>query len=175
MRAYWSHWLCGESQNSLRGRNLRSLSSTLCPLLRSSPGTRDHRSFELRSSALVKSRRQSPTTPDIITRQFRDPVHYSKHSWDEVLQDFCLLGDNFICNLLHQRQNTLHPIAKAQGHLVILVLFFQELYRQTLLLPPICQKRGHTSNVALATPMTTFAIGFNYQVSMSFSFHVDAG
>src|SRR5258706_7248223 len=53
-----------------------------------------------------------------------------KHSWDEVLQDFCLLGDNFIGNLPHQRQNTLHPIAKARGHLVKLVLFFQKLNRQ---------------------------------------------
>src|SRR5258706_12494287 len=102
-------------------------------------------------------------------------MHYSKHSWDEVLQDFRLLGDNFICNLLHQRQNTLHPTAKARGHLVILVLFFQELNRQTLLLPPVGQQRGHTSNVALATPTTTFAIGFTYQESMSFSFNVDAG
>ena len=127
MRAYWSHWLCGESQHSLRGRNLRSLSSTLCPLLRSSPGTRDHRSFSLRSLALVKPRGRSHTTRDIFTRQFRDLVHYSKHSWDEVLQDFCLLGDYFICNQLHQRQNTLHPVAKTRGHLVILVLFFQEL------------------------------------------------
>src|SRR5258706_4575313 len=99
-------------------------------------------------------------------------MHYSKHSWDEDLQDFCLVGDNFICNLLHQRQNTLHPIAKARGHLVILVLFCQEL-NQTLLLSLVCQQRGHTSNVALATPTTTFAIGFNYQVSVSFSFYVD--
>src|SRR5258706_10808828 len=67
-------------------------------------------------------------------------MHYSKHSWDEDLQDFCLLGDNFICNLLHQRQNTLHPIAKTRGHLVILVLFFQEL-NQTLLLSLVCQQR----------------------------------
>src|SRR5258706_14223524 len=99
-----------------------------------------------------------------------------KHSWDEVLQYFCLLGDNFIGDLPHQGQNTLHPIAKARGHLVKLVLFLQELNRQTLLLPPpVCQQRerGHTENVALATPTTTFAIGFNYQVSMSFSFYVD--
>jgi len=135
---------------------------------------RDHRSSSLRSSALVKPKGRSPTTLDIITRQFCDLVQYSKHSWDEVLQYFCLLGDNFICNLLHQRQNTLHPIAEARGHLIILVLFFQELNRQTLLLPPpVCQQRRHTSNVALATPTTTFAIGFNYQVSMSFSFYVD--
>ena len=99
-------------------------------------------------------------------------MHYFKHSRDEVLQHFCFLGDNFICNLLHQRQNTLHTIEKARGHLVILVLFFQELNRQALLLPPVCQQQGHTSNVTLATPKTAFAIGFNYQVSMSCSFYV---
>ena len=33
----------------------------------------------------------------------------------------------------------MHPIAKARGHLVILVLFFQELNRQALLLPPVKQ------------------------------------
>src|SRR5258706_15641808 len=43
-----------------------------------------------------------------------------------------------------------------------------------LLLPPVCQQQGHTSNVTLATWKTAFAIGFNYQVSMSCSFYVDA-
>ena len=102
-------------------------------------------------------------------------MHYLKHPWDEVLQDFCLLRDNFICDLLHQRQNTLHTIAKARGHLVILVLFFQELHRQALLLPLVCQQQGHTSNVTLATPKTAFAIGFNYQISMYCSFYMHAG
>ena len=77
------------------------------------------------------------------------------------LQHFCLLRDNFICDLLHQRQNTLHTVTKAQCHLIILVLFFQELQHQTLLLPPVCQQRRHTSNVTLATPKTAFATGFN--------------
>ena len=99
-------------------------------------------------------------------------MHYFKHSWDEVLQDLCLLGDNFICNLLHQRQNALHSIAKTRGHLVILVLFFQELHRHALLLPLVCQQKGHTSNVTLATPKTAFAIGFNYQVLISCSFYM---
>ena len=43
------------------------------------------------STCQIKSRGRSPTTRDIVTRYF---VHYSKHSWDEVLQDFCLLGDD---------------------------------------------------------------------------------
>ena len=60
-------------------------------------------------------------------------MHYGKHSWDEVLQYLCLLGDNFICDLLRQRQNALHSIAKARGHVVILVLFFQELNPRSLL------------------------------------------
>jgi len=58
---------------------------------------------------------------------------------DEPLQDFGLFGDDFICDLLRQRQNALHPIIKARWHLVILVLFLQELNRQALLLLPIRQ------------------------------------
>ena len=54
-------------------------------------------------------------------------MHYFKHSRDESFQDFCLFGDNFICHLLRQRQNALHSIAKARSHVVVLVLFLQEL------------------------------------------------
>ena len=54
-------------------------------------------------------------------------MHNLKHSRDELLQDFCIFGDYFICGLLRQRQNPLHSIAKTRGHLVILVLFLQEL------------------------------------------------
>ena len=54
-------------------------------------------------------------------------MHYFKHSWDELFQDFCLFGDDFICDLLHQRQNTLHPVKKTGRYLVVLVLFLQEL------------------------------------------------
>src|SRR5258706_785411 len=100
-------------------------------------------------------------------------MHYFKHLWDELFQDFCLFGDNFICHLLHQRQNMLHPIAKARRHLVILVLFLQELNREVLLLTSTCQWRAQTSNVTSATPRTAFAIGFNYLVSISCPFHVE--
>ena len=102
-------------------------------------------------------------------------MHYFEHSWDELFQDFGLFGDDFICHLLHQRQNTLHTIAKARGHLVILVLLLQELNREALLLPPICKWREQTSNVTLVTPKTAFAIGFNYHGSISGSFHVEVG
>src|SRR5258707_14479895 len=61
-------------------------------------------------------------------------MHNFKHSRDELLQDISLFGDNFISDLLRQRQDSLQPITKARGHLVILVLFLQELNHQALLL-----------------------------------------
>ena len=91
------------------------------------------------------------------------------------LQDFCFFGDDFICHLLRQRQNTVQTIEKAGRHLVIPVLFLQELSREALLLPPICQQQAQTSNVTLVMPKTAFAIGFNYQVLISCSFHVEVG
>jgi len=100
-------------------------------------------------------------------------VHYFKHSRDELFEDFCLFGDDFICYLLRQRQNTLYPITKARRQSVILVLLLQELNHEALLRTPICQRRAQTSNVTLATPKIAFEIGFNYQVSMSCSFHVE--
>ena len=102
-------------------------------------------------------------------------MHYSKHSRDELFQDFCLLGDDFIRHLLCQRQNALHPIAKARRHLIILVLFLQELNHEALLQSPRRQEQAQTSNVTLVTPKTAFAIGFNYQVSISCLFHVKTG
>ena len=102
-------------------------------------------------------------------------MHYLEHSRGELLQDFCLFGDDFVCNLLRQGQNPLHLIEKAQGHLVILVLFLQELNRRALPPSPIRRWRAQTSNVTLATPKTAFAIGFNYQVSKPCSFYVNMG
>src|SRR5258706_853951 len=102
-------------------------------------------------------------------------MHYFKHLWDELFQDFCLFGDNFICHLLCERQNMLHRIAKARRHVVILGLFLQELNHEALLHTPTCQRRAQTSNVTSATLRTAFAIGFNYQASISCSFHVEVG
>ena len=101
-------------------------------------------------------------------------MHYFKHSRDELFQDIRLFGNDFICHLLHQRQNTPHPMAQARRYLVILVLFLQELNRGASLLTPPCQWRVQTSNVTLATPKTAFAIGFDCQVLISCSFHVEA-
>ena len=69
-------------------------------------------------------------------------MHDLVHPWDELLQDLCLFGDDFICNLLRQRHDPLQPIAKARGYLIILVLFLQDLNRHVLLLPPISQLWG---------------------------------
>ena|SRR5258706_15720734 len=100
-------------------------------------------------------------------------MHYFKHPQDELLQDFCLFGDDFICHLFRQRQNALHPIAKARGQLVILALFLQQLNRLQLLLPPVCKWPARTSNVTLATPKTAFEIGLNYPVSIYYLFYVN--
>ena len=102
-------------------------------------------------------------------------MNYFKHLRDEPFQDFWLFGDDFIRHLFRQRQNTLHAIAKARRNWVILDLFLQELNREALLLPPICQWRAQTSNVTLVTPKTAFAFEFNYQVSISCSFLVEVG
>ena len=102
-------------------------------------------------------------------------MHHFKHSRDELLQDFCLFGDDLICHLFRQRQNPLYTTTKARGHLVILVLFLQQLNSQALLLPPICRWRAQTSNVTLVTPKTAFAIGFNYQMLILCSFYVEVG
>ena len=47
--------------------------------------------------------------------------------------------------------------------------------QDALLLTPICQWRTRTSNVTLVTPRIAFVIGFNYQVSISCSFHMEVG
>jgi hypothetical protein len=54
---------------------------------------------------------ETPTF-DIVTRKFGDPLHHFEHSRDDSLQDFCLFADNFICDLVCQRQNALQPIEK---------------------------------------------------------------
>ena len=148
-------------------------------------GPRGSAAAVLRSGVVQRPRRrpkkdQPPTAderdekpwhvPDASTTLSREPVLRARRcpgcANEEAVvgsspQDFGLFGDDFICDLLRQRQNALQPITKARRHLVKLVLFLQELNRQTLPLPPICQYRARTSNVTLATPTTAFAIGFN--------------
>ena len=63
--AHQVFWLGEETQQSLHGRSPRSPSSILCPLLQSPPGGQT-RPFSLRLSALVKSRRGSPTPSDVV-------------------------------------------------------------------------------------------------------------
>ena len=121
MRAYRSHWPCGEPEHLVHGRNPRSLIIS------------GYGSFSLRS-ALVKSRGRSPTRRDIITGYL---VHYSKHSWDEVLQGFCLLGDNSFATCFNKGKIRTRS-QRLEG------TFFQELDRQTL---SVCQQREHTSNI----------------------------
>ena len=98
---------------------------------------------------------------DVDTREFGDPVHHFEHSRNNFLQDICLFADDLICDFIRKGQNALQAIEKARRHLVIFILFFQELSGQALCLLLTCMQRGRTSNVTLATPKTAFATGFN--------------
>jgi len=97
----------------------------------------------------------------VVTRKFGDPVYHFEHFWDYLLQELCFLAYDFICYLVRQRQNALQPVEKARWHLVVFILFLQELSVQVLPLFPLHQQRARTWNVTLATPKKAFAIGFN--------------
>ena len=66
-------------------------------------------------------------------------MHYFEHSWDDLLQDICLVAYDLICDLVCQWHHALQSIEKAQRDLVIFVLFFQELNGQVLSLDMIRQ------------------------------------
>jgi hypothetical protein len=80
---------------------------------------------------------------------------------DNLLQEIRLFTNYFTCDLIRKNQDALQPIGKAQQHLIILVLFLQELNGPALPLLRIHRQGVRTSNVTLATPKTAFAIGFN--------------
>jgi len=49
---------------------------------------------------------------DIVARKFRNPLHDFEHPGDDLLQDFCLFADDFICDLVRENQNALQPTQK---------------------------------------------------------------
>ena len=110
------------------------------------------------------------TTLDIIARNPGDGLHHFKHSGDDLLQEFCLLADDFICDLVCKNQNALQSIQKGGGNLVVLVSFLQNLQSQASPRRLIGQQRTRTSNVTLARPKTAFVTGFNWKVSISCRF-----
>ena len=69
---------------------------------------------------------------DIVTRNFCDLVHHLIHSRDDFLQEIRLFPDYFVCNNVRERQNALQPVQKTQWHLVVLILYPQELNGQVL-------------------------------------------
>ena len=109
---------------------------------------------------------QTPTF-DIGAQKCHDRLHHFEHSWDRLLQDCCFFTHNFFLDAVCERQNALQLIEKARWHLVVLILFLQELHRQALLLLLMPMRRARTSNVTLAAPRTIFAVGCSYQVSVS--------
>ena len=60
---------------------------------------------------------------DVVARNFRDPGYHFEHSGDDIFQEICLFAEDFICQLVHQRQNALQRIQKAQWRLVVCALF----------------------------------------------------
>ena len=109
---------------------------------------------------------QTPTF-DIVAQKRHDRLHHFEHSWDRLLQDCCFFAHNFFLDAFCERQNALQLIVKARWHLIVFVLFLQELQGQALPLLLMPMRRARTSNVTLATPRTILTGGFIYQVSMS--------
>jgi len=91
---------------------------------------------------------------DIVARKFGDLVHHIIHTRDDLLQELRLLADDILRDIVRERQNVLQPLQKTRWHLIVLVLYLQELYGQAL--PPLAirQWRARTST-------TAFAIGVN--------------
>jgi len=69
---------------------------------------------------------------DIVTRKSRDLLHHFEHSRDRLLQYIRLLADDFIYDLVCQRQNALQLVQKGRGCVVVFILFLQELNNQAL-------------------------------------------
>ena len=69
---------------------------------------------------------------DVVTRKFGDPVHHFERLRDNLLQQIRLFAYYFACDFIRKNQDALQPIGKAQEHLVVFVLFLQELNRPEL-------------------------------------------
>jgi hypothetical protein len=101
------------------------------------------------------------TTLDIVTRTLRNLLHHFEHSRNSPLQDFRLFVDDLVCDLVRKEQNALQPLQKFRRHLVIPVLFLQELIESGVTSASGAQERIRTSNVTWATPKAACAIPFN--------------
>jgi len=70
---------------------------------------------------------------DVVARHLSDPVHYFKHSWDDLLQEIRLFTDDLFRYHVRERQNALQPVQKTRWYLFVLVLYLQELTVQSYL------------------------------------------
>jgi len=71
---------------------------------------------------------------DIVAREYRDRLHDFEHPWNDLLQDISLIADDFICDFVRKKQNSLQPIQKGRRDVVVFVLFLQNLQGQVSLL-----------------------------------------
>jgi len=76
---------------------------------------------------------------DVLAYKFGDRLHYFEHSRHYFIQDICLFADDFVCDLVRQRRDALQLIQQARWHLIIFILFLQELNDQALPLVLILQ------------------------------------
>ena len=97
----------------------------------------------------------------MVTRTLCDALHHFEHLRDCLLQDFCLFVDDLVCDLVRKERNAFQPIQKVQRHLVVLVLFLQELQQLRVTSASDAPERTQTSNVTWATLKAAFAISFN--------------
>jgi hypothetical protein len=101
------------------------------------------------------------TTLDVVTRTLRNLLHHFEHSRDCLVQDFRLFVDDLVCDLVRKKQNALQPLQKFRRHLVVPILFLQELIQSDVTSASGAQERTQTSNVTWATLKAAFAISFN--------------
>jgi hypothetical protein len=67
----------------------------------------------------------------MVTRKLRDLVNHFEHLRDDLLQEVGL-ADDFVHDLVRKWQNALQPIENNRQHLVVFILFLQELDHQAL-------------------------------------------
>ena len=136
--------LIARSKSSMTLVNSLSISSTLCgfaiPL--------NVLSVIVRICQIQKCRLPTETPSfDIVARTLRNLLHHSEHSRNCLLQNFCLFVHKFICDLVRKNQNSLQPTQEVRRHLVVPILFLQELKRSCVTSASESQEGVQTSNV----------------------------
>jgi|SRR5258706_15961262 len=84
-------------------------------------------------------------------------MDYFEHSLDNFFQNLCLFADDVLCNLLPERQNALQPIQECRWHLIVFVLFLQEL-NSTSSISSASDTRAAITNLKRDTGKTKYSL-----------------